>query len=40
MAGRRFISYQEARARLRALLAAAAAGKLTGDVIRRVFEGE
>ena len=40
MAGRRFISYQEARARLRALLAAAAAGKFTGNVIQRVFEGE
>ena len=38
--GRRFISYQEARARLRALLAAAAAGKFTGNVIQRVFEGE
>jgi hypothetical protein len=40
MVGRRFISYQEARARLRALLAATAAGKFNGDVIRRVFEGE
>jgi hypothetical protein len=40
MAGRRFISYREARARLRALLAAAAAGKFTGNVIQRVFEGE
>jgi hypothetical protein len=40
MAGRRFISYQEARARLRALLAAAAAGKFTGNVIQRVFDGE
>jgi hypothetical protein len=38
--GRRFISYQEARARLRALLAATAAGKFTGNVIQRVFEGE
>jgi len=38
--GRRFISYQEARARLRALLAAAAAGKFTGNVIQRVFEEE
>jgi hypothetical protein len=38
--GRRFISYQEARARLRALLAAAAAGKFTGNVILRVFDGE
>jgi hypothetical protein len=40
MVGRRFISYQEARARLRALLAAAAAGKFTGNVVQRVFEGE
>jgi hypothetical protein len=40
MAGRRFIGYQEARARLRALLAAAAAGKFTGNVILRVFDGE
>jgi hypothetical protein len=39
MAGRRFISYREARARLRALLAATAAGKFFGDVIRKVFEG-
>jgi hypothetical protein len=31
---------QEARARLRALLAAAAAGKFTGNVIQRVFDGE
>jgi hypothetical protein len=38
--GQRFISYQEARARLRALLAATAAGKVTGNVIQRVFEGE
>jgi hypothetical protein len=37
--GRRFISYREALARLRALLAAAA-GKFTGNVIQRVFEGE
>jgi hypothetical protein len=28
------------RARLRAVLAAVAAGKFNGDVIRRVFEGE
>jgi hypothetical protein len=39
-AGRRFISYQEARSRLRALLAATAAGKFAGNVIQRVFEGE
>jgi hypothetical protein len=38
--GRRFMSYQEARARLRALLAAAAAGKFASNVIQRVFEGE
>jgi hypothetical protein len=38
--GRRFISYQEARARLRALLAAAAAGRFRGNVIQRVFESE
>jgi hypothetical protein len=38
--GRRFISYQEARARLRALLAATAARKFTGNVIQRVFGGE
>ena len=38
--GRRFISYQEARARLRALLAAAAAGRFSGNVIKRVFESE
>jgi hypothetical protein len=40
LAGRSFIGYGEARARLRALLAATAAGKFTGDIIRRVFEGE
>jgi hypothetical protein len=40
MVGGRSISYREARARLRALLAATAAGKFTGNVIQRVFEGE
>jgi hypothetical protein len=39
-AGKRFIGYQEARARLRAVLAAVADGRFSGDVIRRVFEGE
>jgi hypothetical protein len=38
--GRRFMSYQEARARLRALLAATAAGRFAGNVIQRVFESE
>jgi hypothetical protein len=40
LAGHSFIGYGEARARLRALLAASAAGKFNGDIIRRVFEGE
>jgi hypothetical protein len=38
LAGRSFIGYGEARARLRALLAATAAGKFTGNVIQRVFD--
>lgn len=38
-AGRRFMHYNEARGRFRAVLAAAAAGKPVGDVLRAVFEG-
>jgi hypothetical protein len=40
LAGKKFIDYQTARARLRAVLAAVAAGKFSGDIIKRVFEGE
>jgi hypothetical protein len=40
LAGKRFIDYQTARARLRAVLAAVADGRFSGDIIRRVFEGE
>jgi hypothetical protein len=40
LAGKPFIHYQAARARLRAALAAAADGRFRGDIIRRVFEGE
>jgi hypothetical protein len=38
LAGKPFIYYQTARARLRAVLAAAADGRFSGDIIRRVFE--
>jgi hypothetical protein len=40
VAGKKFIDYRDARARLRAVLAAAADGRFSGDIIRRVFEGE
>jgi hypothetical protein len=40
LAGEPFIYYSAARARLRAVLAAAADGRFSGDIIRRVFEGE
>jgi hypothetical protein len=40
LAGKRFIDYQVSRARLRAVLAAVADGRFSGDIIRRVFEGE
>jgi hypothetical protein len=40
LAGRKLIDYQTARRRLRAVLAAVAAGRYSGDVIRRVFEAE
>jgi hypothetical protein len=40
VAGKKFPAYRTMRARLRALLAATAAGKFSNDVIRRVFEGE
>ena len=39
-AGRKFMTYNEARARLRAVLAAAASGKPVGDILRAVFEAE
>ncbi len=37
--GKKFMHYSEARARFRAVLAAAASGKPVGDVLRAVFEG-
>ena len=40
LAGKPFVYYQTARARLRAVLAAAADGRFSGDIIRRAFEGE
>jgi hypothetical protein len=40
LAGKKFIDYQTARARLRAVLAAVADGRFSGDIIRRVFEEE
>jgi hypothetical protein len=40
LAGKPFIYYSAARARLRAVLAAAADGRFSGDIFRRVFEGE
>jgi hypothetical protein len=40
LAGKRFSHYPVARGRLRAVLAAAADGRFSGDIIRRVFEGE
>jgi hypothetical protein len=39
-AGKRFPHYSIARARLRALLAAAADGRYSGDVLKKVFEND
>jgi hypothetical protein len=38
--GKKFMQYTAARARLRAVLAAAASGKPVGDTLRAVFEAE